>query len=238
MRCVMANSNAIYTSLAAKGLVMTDYWLYRWIRCFTGILAHLVAVGFTIFLLVLSRPGTSFFSWHPVFMAVAYHLTLTEAILLFSPDNSPFCFCSRKAKVRLHWLAQGTVIACASAGLFFIVSSKNRSELPHFTSWHSVLGMSTIVATCGQALGGLVLLFPELIKVSSVSRLKLYHITCGLLVYLLATCTLLLGISSDWFQAQIKGVAWYICIALPLYPALIIMNQVLNVYLPKKKVQI
>nr|XP_044994326.1 uncharacterized protein LOC101608505 isoform X4 [Jaculus jaculus] len=33
--------------------------LTRWLRRGSGILAHLVALGFTIFLTVLSRPGTS-----------------------------------------------------------------------------------------------------------------------------------------------------------------------------------
>uniref|UniRef100_A0A8D1I8M5 Cytochrome b561 family member D1 n=1 Tax=Sus scrofa TaxID=9823 RepID=A0A8D1I8M5_PIG len=32
--------------------------LTRWLRRGCGILAHLVALGFTIFLTVLSRPGT------------------------------------------------------------------------------------------------------------------------------------------------------------------------------------
>uniref|UniRef100_A0A7N4PFT5 Cytochrome b561 family member D1 n=1 Tax=Sarcophilus harrisii TaxID=9305 RepID=A0A7N4PFT5_SARHA len=32
--------------------------LARWLRCGSGILAHLVALGFTLFLTVLSRPGT------------------------------------------------------------------------------------------------------------------------------------------------------------------------------------
>ena len=33
--------------------------LTRWLRRGSGIMAHLVALGFTIFLTVLSRPGTS-----------------------------------------------------------------------------------------------------------------------------------------------------------------------------------
>lgn len=33
--------------------------LTRWLRRGSGILAHLIALGFTIFLTVLSRPGTS-----------------------------------------------------------------------------------------------------------------------------------------------------------------------------------
>ncbi|XP_030077756.1 putative transmembrane reductase CYB561D1 [Microcaecilia unicolor] len=210
----------------------------RLVRSLPGLLAHLLALSFTSFLMLLSRPGTSLFSWHPFFMALAFCLCLTEAILLLSPENSPFCFCSRNTKVRLHWIGQSFVILFAAAGLVFIISSKNRSEQQHFTSWHSILGAITIAATCGQALCGVFLLFPKLVNISGVARLKLYHITCGLVVYLFATLTVLLGVCSDWFQAQIKGVLWYICLLLPLFPALIIMNQILNVYLPKKKLEI
>nr|XP_033774158.1 cytochrome b561 domain-containing protein 1 isoform X1 [Geotrypetes seraphini] len=210
----------------------------RLARSLPALLAHLLPITFTAFLLLLSRPGTSLFSWHPFFMALAFCFCLTEAILLLSPENSPFCFCSRNAKVQLHWIGQSFVILFAAAGFIFIVSSKNRSEQQHFTSWHSILGTITIAATCGQALCGVFLLFPKLVKLSAVARLKLYHVTYGLIIYLFATFTVLLGVCSDWFQAQIKGVLWYICLLLPLFPALMIMNQVLNVYLPKKKLQI
>ncbi|XP_019369398.1 PREDICTED: cytochrome b561 domain-containing protein 1, partial [Gavialis gangeticus] len=209
--------------------------LLRCLRRCPGLLAHLAALGLELLLLLLSRPGTSLFSWHPVFMSIAFCLCMTEAILLFSPENSPFCFCSRKVKVRLHWTAQTLVIVAATLGLGFIISSKNRSEYPHFVSWHSILGIVTLIATCGQALCGLCLHFPQLLRVSSVARLRLYHITCGLVVYLLATFTVALGIYSDWFQAQIKGVAWYVCLALPFYPALMVMNQIISIYIPAKR---
>ncbi|KAM8975855.1 putative transmembrane reductase CYB561D1 [Pelodytes ibericus] len=226
-----------YSLLGADPPRVADFWVYRCLRRFSGFLAHVLALGFTIFLLILSRPGTSLFSWHPVFMAAAFCLCMTEAVLLLSPDTAPFCPISRKCKTRLHWLAQLFVLLCAGTGLVFIVCSKNRSALPHLTSWHSILGIFTLGATCCQAFCGFALLCPQLVRVSAVSRLKLYHATCGLLVYLLATTTVLLGLCSDWFQAQIKGPLWYFCCVLPLYPALVIMNQVLNIYLPKKKGQ-
>ncbi|XP_029429286.1 cytochrome b561 domain-containing protein 1 [Rhinatrema bivittatum] len=223
---------------ALQPLAGSESQLRRFLRAVPGFLAHLVAFSFTAFLLLLSRPGTSLFSWHPVFMALAFCLCLTEAILLLSPENSPFCFCTRKTKLQLHWIGHGFVILFAAAGLIFIVSSKNRSEQQHFTSWHSILGAITILAACAQAICGVFVLFPKLVKMSSVARLKLYHITCGLIIYLLATFTVLLGVASDWFHAQIKGVLWYLCLLIPLFPALIIMNQVLKVYLSKKKLQI
>ncbi|XP_033290580.1 probable transmembrane reductase CYB561D1 isoform X1 [Orcinus orca] len=219
--------------------------LTRWLRRGSGILAHLVALGFAIFLTVLSRPGTSLFSWHPVFMALAvslgfflqFCLCMAEAILLFSSEHSLFFFCSRKARIRLHWAGQTLAILCAALGLGFIISSRTRSELPHLVSWHSWVGALTLLATSVQALCGLCLLCPRAARVSRVARLKLYHLTCGLVIYLMATVTVLLGMHSVWFQAQIKGAAWYLCLALPLYPALVIMHQISSFYLPRKKME-
>ncbi|XP_005007904.2 probable transmembrane reductase CYB561D1 isoform X3 [Cavia porcellus] len=170
-------------------------------------------------------------------MALAFCLCMAEAILIFSPEHSPFLFCTRKAWIRLHWVGQTLTILCAALGLGFIISSKIRSELPHLVSWHSWVGVLTLLATGTQALCGLCLLFPRAARVSRVARLKLYHLTCGLLVYLMATVTVLLGMYSVWFQAQIKGAAWYLCLALPLYSALVIMHQISRSYLPRKKME-
>lgn len=118
-----------------------------------------------------------------------------------------------------------------------MVASKNLSEHPHLVTWHSLLGVATLVATVVQAACGVSLMFPKLSGLSSsLSRLKLYHATCGLVVYLLATMTVILSMFSDWFQATIKGVAWWALLVLPLIPALVVMNQITNSYLPRKKV--
>ncbi|KAJ6659477.1 hypothetical protein lerEdw1_018711 [Lerista edwardsae] len=210
----------------------------RWLRRGCEVLAHLAALGMTGLLLRLSRPGTSLFSWHPLFMSIAFCLGLTEAILIFSPDGILSCCCSHKVKVPLHWTAQTLVLVTAVLGLAFIVSSKNRSELPHFVSWHSILGLLTFLATLVQVLCGLYLQFPQLLRISPVSHLRLYHSMCGLMVYLLATFTIILAIYSDWFQAQIKGVAWYCCLGLPLCPATVIMTQIINSHLPKKRLHV
>ncbi|XP_053103801.1 probable transmembrane reductase CYB561D1 isoform X2 [Hemicordylus capensis] len=167
-------------------------------------------------------------------MSVAFCLCLTEAILIFSPEGTLFCSCSHKMKVLLHWTAQIVALMAATLGLAYIVSSKNQSELPHFVSWHSVLGLLTLLAMCGQILCGLCLQFPQLLRTPPVAQLHLYHTIYGLIVYLLVTFTMVLGIHSDWFQAQIKGVAWYYCLGLLICPALIIMNQISRSYLQKR----
>lgn len=162
---------------------------------------------------------------------------MTEGILLFSAEGSPFCFKSRKGKVRLHWFCQALVLIAAATGLGFMVASKSVSELPHLVTWHSSLGVCTLAATVLQASCGLCVVCPKLLRLSSsVPRLKLYHATCGLVVYLLATVTVVSAMFSDWFQATVKGVAWWAFLLLPLFPALVVMNQITNAYLPRKKI--
>ncbi|XP_020373586.1 probable transmembrane reductase CYB561D1 isoform X1 [Rhincodon typus] len=200
--------------------------------------AHVSAIGLSLYLGMLSRLGTSRFSWHPACMTLAVCFCMTEAILTFSLDSSPFFFCSIKAKVRIHWMMQVFAAIFGSVGLIFIVSSKNISESLHLTSWHSFLGLGTVIAVSGQLLCGLCLLFPQLINTYSVARLRLYHATCGLVTYLMATATVVLGLCSDWFKSQVNGVLWYFCLIVPVIPALVIMNQINNGYLSKKKIEI
>lgn len=122
-------------------------------------------------------------------------------------------------------------------GLCFMIASKNLSGHPHLVTWHSLFGVGTLAATVVQAACGVSLMFPKLSGPSSpMSRLKLYHATCGLVVYLLATMTVVLSMFSDWFQATVKGAAWWALLLLPLFPALVVMNQITNSYLPRKKV--
>ncbi|XP_048878123.1 probable transmembrane reductase CYB561D1 [Brienomyrus brachyistius] len=236
MRCSIGMRSEVEYSPVGEGLGMREYWLYVWMRRVAVIAAHVIALGLTILMSLLSRPGTSLFSWHPVCMSAAFCLCMTEGILLFSTECTPFCFKSRQAKVRMHWFLQALVLAGGAGGLAFMVASKSLSERPHLTTWHGWLGASTLVATVLQAGCGVgLLLSPRLRLGTAVSRLRLYHATCGLLAYLLSTGTVVLAVCSDWFQATVRGPPWYAFLLLPFFPALVVMNQITNAYLPKKK---
>lgn len=162
---------------------------------------------------------------------------MTEGILLFSSEGSACCFKSRKSKVRLHWLCQALVLLAAATGLGFIVASKNLSELPHLVSWHSLLGSCTLASTVLQAGCGLCVIFHKQLRLASPPpRLKLYHATWGLVVYLLATVTVVSAMFSDWYQASVKGAVWWVFLLLPLFPSLVVMNQITNAYLPRRKI--
>uniref|UniRef100_A0A674BVK2 ascorbate ferrireductase (transmembrane) n=1 Tax=Salmo trutta TaxID=8032 RepID=A0A674BVK2_SALTR len=220
-------------SPVGEGLGMSEFWLHVWMRRVAVIAAHVIAFGLTVLISLLSRPGTS--EYPKCLSLLIYLLCLTEGILLFSPEGTPFCFKARRGKVRLHWFIQALALLAAATGMGFMVASKNVSERPHLATWHSLLGVGTLAANVLQAACGICLLFPKLLKLSP-PRLKLYHATCGLVVYLLAIVTVVSAMFSDWFQAAVKGVMWYAFPLLPMFPALVVMNQITNAYLLCKKI--
>ncbi|XP_029006731.1 probable transmembrane reductase CYB561D1 isoform X2 [Betta splendens] len=197
-------------SPVGEGLGMREFWLYVWLRRAAVVAAHVTGLGLTLTVSLLSRPGTM--------------------------EGALFCFRSRNGKIRLHWFCQALALIAAATGLGFMVASKNVSQRSHLVSWHSLLGVCTLAATVLQAACGMCVLFPKLLRPSSPPRLKLYHATCGLVVYLLATATVMLAMFSDWFQATVRGVAWWAFLLLPLFPALVVMTQITNAYLPRKKI--
>ncbi|MED6233744.1 hypothetical protein ATANTOWER_016068 [Ataeniobius toweri] len=49
----------------------SEAWFYGFTGAVSAGLAHLISVAFSVFIAFLSRPGTSWFSWHPFLMTVA-----------------------------------------------------------------------------------------------------------------------------------------------------------------------
>ncbi|GCC34688.1 transmembrane reductase CYB561D2 isoform X1 [Chiloscyllium punctatum] len=215
----------------------SDEWLYRTLRRVAGTAAHLLSLGFPVVIALVSKPGSSLFSWHPFLMAVAFSFIMTQAILLFSPETSLIMSYSRKIKVRAHWLLQGMATLCAVLGLTIISFNKYLNDKPHFTSWHGLVGLITVLYICMQCIGGISLLYPKMMKNWSLSKMKVYHATSGLVGYLLGCTSLLLGMCSTWFTETVTGINWYLAVCFPVLLALVLMNQMSNAYLKKKRMQ-
>ncbi|XP_022101189.1 cytochrome b561 domain-containing protein 2-like [Acanthaster planci] len=207
---------------------------FRRVCSFFSMAAHILAISFVSYMIYLAWPFSSLFSWHPVLMSIAFALLMTEAILFFSPDSNLVPKATRKMKVTYHWITNTTAVLCALAGLAIIVVNKERYGKPHFTSWHGLCGICTVVYTCLQATAGSTLLYPKLTAgLAKPADLKLYHATSGLVLFTLACTTLTLGLFTNWFWSTAHGTAWYFCIATVAWLSLVIMNQVTQAYLPK-----
>ncbi|KAM9814089.1 transmembrane reductase CYB561D2 [Neosynchiropus ocellatus] len=210
---------------------------YSLTRRASPIIAHVVCVAFTVFIAVLSRPGTSWFSWHPLLMSLAFSLFMTEAVLLFSPRGSLFQWSTHKTKGRVHWLLQVICVSCAVLGLMAIYYNKHLIGKPHFTSGHGRLGLLTVLAVLVQSLAAMPLIYTSLAKGWSLARLKRYHAASGLVSYLLGCVSLLLGLCSAWFTASVSSFTWYLAALCPALCAVAIMSQVTRAYVAKKRLQ-
>lgn len=211
--------------------------IYSVSRTASAAATHLICIVFSVFMTALSRPGSSLFSWHPFLMTLAFSLFMTEAILLFSPHGSPIKQLPHKTKGRVHWILQSLCASCAVLGLAAISYNKYLNDKPHFTSWHGFLGLLTVCVTGLQSVGAVPLIYHSLAKGWSLAKLKRYHAASGLITYLLGSGSILLGLCSAWFTASVSGYTWYLSALCPAISALVMMNQVTNAYMAKKRFQ-
>ncbi|XP_030723126.1 transmembrane reductase CYB561D2 [Globicephala melas] len=217
--------------------VETESHIYRALRTASGAAAHILALGFTIFVAVLARPGSSLFSWHPVLMSLAFSFLMTEALLVFSPESSLLRSLSRKGRARCHWVLQLLALLCALLALGLVILHKEQLGKAHLATWHGRAGLLAVLWAGLQCSGGVGLLYPKLLPRWPLAKLKLYHATSGLVGYLLGSASLLLGMCSLWFTATVTGGVWYLAVLCPVVTSLVIMNQVSNAYLYRKRIQ-
>ncbi|XP_009955758.1 PREDICTED: cytochrome b561 domain-containing protein 2, partial [Leptosomus discolor] len=166
-----------------------------------------------------------------------FSFLMTEALLIFSPETSLLRSFSRKVKVRVHWALQLLALLCALLGLGIITYNKHLNGKAHFVTWHGLMGLLTVLYAGGQCAGGVLLLYPKLMKNWTLAKLKLYHATSGLVGYLLGCASLMLGMCSLWFTTLVTSISWYLAMLCPLLTSLVIMNQVSNAYLYRKRSQ-
>ncbi|XP_065407456.1 transmembrane reductase CYB561D2 isoform X2 [Chrysemys picta bellii] len=162
---------------------------------------------------------------------------MTEALLVFSPESSLLRSFSRKAKVRFHWALQLLALLCALLGLAIISYNKYFNSKAHFVTWHGLTGLLTVLYASMQCVGGVALLYPKLMKNWTLAKLKVYHATSGLVGYLLGCASLMLAMCSLWFTTTVTGLSWYLSVLCPILTSLVIMNQVSNAYLYRKRIQ-
>lgn len=166
-----------------------------------------------------------------------FSFLMTEALLVFSPESSLLRSLSRKGRVRCHWVLQLLALLCALLGLGLVILHKEQLGKAHLATWHGRAGLLAVLWAGLQCSGGVGLLYPKLLPRWPLAKLKLYHATSGLVGYLLGGASLLLGMCSLWFTATVTGGVWYLAVLCPVVTSLVIMNQVSNAYLYRKRIQ-
>ena len=113
-------------------------------------------------------------------------------------------------------------------GFLAIYFTKEKYGKAHLSTPHSMLGAATVCYVLMQLCAGINLIYPQLIeKFVDVRALRRMHGLSGTFLLLLATLTLVGGVTTDWFQERVTGPLWYACVACPLIIYGLIVMQVL-----------
>ncbi|ESO95738.1 hypothetical protein LOTGIDRAFT_116525, partial [Lottia gigantea] len=167
-----------------------------------------------------------------------FMMMIFEGILMFSRESSLVGSWSRPSKVTAHWVCMTTGVVFALLGLTAIMYNKHLNDKPHFKSWHGLLGLITVIFACVEVMGGVCVKYSQKLLKGVRIRLvdlKMYHATAGLMLFMLASATTILGMMSNWYMKNVKGSSFYMSIGCVVLISLIISNQVTQSYLPKTK---
>ncbi|KAL4226371.1 hypothetical protein ACF0H5_014354 [Mactra antiquata] len=201
--------------------------------------AHIVTVLFSAFMIYTAWPGSSLFSWHPTLMTFAFGAALWEALLVFNKESSIFVNVTRPTKVLVHQILGITAVASSLLGFAAIYYNKEFNEKPHFVTWHGLMGLIAVVFVTIQSFGGDLVKYEWLRKLVGVNKslavLKIYHATAGLVAFTLVMATMMLALYSTWFTSQVGWIMWMLCNGCVSFMAVIVMNQVVAEYLPRTR---
>lgn len=129
---------------------------------------------------------------------------------------------SRSKRITIHWVLQ------AMAGVLIVISfccmylNKIDRLAQHFTTWHGVSGLTSVILTLLTIFGGVFTKYSVQFKdtITPITS-KLIHSAFGLIAYILGAVTIVFGIYSDWFSfvsnASIQAIMLCIIIFTTIY---------------------
>lgn len=112
------------------------------------------------------------------------------------------------------------MLRCCCEGFAAVYLTKERSGRAHLSTPHSMVGAATLCYLLLQLCAGMNLLFPGLVLrrvVPDVARVGRMHGMSGAVLLLLATATMLGGLTTDWFHDSVAAEwAWYVSLVCPV----------------------
>jgi len=202
-----------------------------------NMVAHFVVALFTGFIIYTAQPGSSLFSWHPTLMVLAFTFLMVEGILVFSKESSLIQKAARPTKVNTHTVCMVLSLLCCLGGAFVIWYNKELNGKPHVISWHGIIGYITVTYVGIQCLAGIFVKYHKILaNYIKPFQLKMNHATSGLFLYSMVCLSMVLGMYSNWFTANVTGTSWYACFACPSILILVVMNQITTNYLGNRRI--
>jgi len=188
---------------------------------------HLIALAVPAVVVGTALWHYTFFSWHPICLSIAYGFLMSQGILLFSSHSSLIPNATRSKKVNYHAYILLTMLAIIYVGQTVIYLVKESNGKAHFTTWHGVIGLMTVMYTTIQVMAGVFVKYAHMVKLPKslpLIDLKLYHGASGCTLSILSCVTLILGLSSNWFVDNVNEYVRGLCMVAVVILGLTVLN--------------
>lgn len=153
---------------------------------------------------------TEIFYWHPVMMSLSFFFTMIQAAMILVADKSIVGLLpsagNRASKIFLHTVIQSLSVTLYAAGFAFIFANKWLKGKNHFTTYHGMFGLVTLVlGAISNFLLGLILYFECKNFVEKFGlkllQVKKAHRWSSLAVFVFGMLTILLSLASDFVSS-------------------------------------
>ncbi|KAF8566476.1 hypothetical protein P879_04321 [Paragonimus westermani] len=154
----------------------------------------------------LAFPMDNLFAYHPFFVSIAMLVLMPYGVRIMDRHVCWLPVRPRTQMIKWHWIVQCTASMLLILGGAAIYVNKNRSGKSHFTTWHGLCGLLTLLYVAMQLLAGFVFhwkLWP--IRLLTHNQASLYHAYSGFGLLILSTLTILLGLQSSWVASKLRG---------------------------------
>lgn len=159
---------------------------------------------------------------------------MSHAILVIADNNVSTLGYKYSERVKIHWLLQGVALILITTAQAAIYNNKENFGYPHFQSIHSFFGLATFGLTVSATLGGVLTKYSSKVKIVKPSMLKLGHGFAGVFVYIMAMCTIYLGLNQTLVEESDSQLKLAILLAF-IVTSIYIVRKSVKSRLSKKK---
>ncbi|CAL8108432.1 unnamed protein product [Calicophoron daubneyi] len=160
-------------------------------------------------IVIFAFPPKNLFDFHPLLVTLAVMALVPFGIRILDKGAPILSQSPRSQKMKWHWMIHSMAVLLLFVGVSAVYVSKAKMNKPHYTTWHGLLGLFTVIIALLQALGGFGFYcntwpFRRRISYSRSSKLHAFN---GVLFVLLATAAVVLGLYSNWFDWKLSNMA-------------------------------
>lgn len=128
---------------------------------------------------------------------------MSNAILIMADSSILTTNLSHQNRITAHWIIQLCALILFIIAQICIFTNKVNLGKSHFQTTHSIFGLITLALTMLSAIGGIFTKYAmQLRNTVKPVFLKCAHSFTGIVVYILAMITMMLGFSQMWHEEK------------------------------------